>query len=101
MFSTITSPVFSKLVIVLDGDLRAHLPPGILLCEGLRELNRVRPFKLVFLFEGPDSGGNARHALASSIPSHTGIGDLDFLYSRPTVRVPRHRYSKWGLLDDD
>ena len=55
VFSTITSPVFSELVIVLGGDRMSYLPSEIALFETLRAMNEVRPFKLVFLFEVEDS----------------------------------------------
>jgi len=103
MFSTITSPVFSELVIVLGGDLKDHLPPGILLGEELRELNKIRPFKLVFLFGGHHWGiGDPRGTLASSVASETRTGGyLGFLGSPPTVRISQSRSNGWGLLDDD
>lgn len=99
VFSTITSPVFSKLVIVLEGGLVAYSDPRILLREGLRELNRVRPFKLTFMFEGYMY---PRPTLAGSVAFETRKGGrLDFLDSPLTVGTPRSRYScdVWGSLD--
>ena len=91
-FSTITSPVFSELVIILGYDPMPSLPPGILLGEGLRELNKIRPFEWVFLCVDPhwdirDPG----EVLASSTVFGTR-GSLSFLGSPPTVRISRPRY---------
>ena len=102
VFSTITSPVFSELVIVLLADVMSYQPTtGYFLCKGLRELNEVRPFKLAFSFEGHLWGGDIQGALAIRTASQTRTSDLDFLDSPPTVRIPRYRYEGWGLLDDD
>jgi len=49
VFSTITSPVFSELVIVLEHDEIADLHSDIRLFETLNRMNEVRPFALVFL----------------------------------------------------
>jgi len=54
VFSTITSPAFSDLVIVFGGDGMSYLPLKVTLSETLRAMNQVRPFKLVFLFEVKD-----------------------------------------------
>ena len=51
IFSTITSPIFSELVIV---GLVAHLRTEVKLFETLRTMSRVMPFKLVFLLVDPD-----------------------------------------------
>jgi len=49
VFSTITSPVFSELpVIVLTDDAITYLPEDATLFETLGKMNQVRPFNLVF-----------------------------------------------------
>ena len=102
VFSTITSPVFSELVIVLDTDSAFRIPLVIVLCEGLRELNEIRPFKLVFSFEGPHSSPEeARCVLARCLRSATARGLLDFLDSPPTIRIARPRRLGWDPVDLD
>ena len=101
-FSTITSPVFSELVITLDTNSALRIPLVIVLCEGLRELNQVRPFKLVFSFEGPySSPEEARHILTRCLRSATALGLLEFLNSPPTIRIARTRRHGWNSLDLD
>ena len=51
MYSTITSPVFSRLVIVLGGSGVSYPPSEVTLFEALRVMNEVGFFKLAFLFE--------------------------------------------------
>jgi hypothetical protein len=55
VFLTITSPVFSELVIVIGVDAVARLPSEVKLFKTLRTMNHVRVFKLVFLVVDPDS----------------------------------------------
>ena len=81
VFSTITSPVFSELVIVLGAQAVAYLPLGVMLFETLRTMNEARPFKLIFLFLG-----EAREELAGALDSVIARGLLDFLDSPPTIR---------------
>jgi len=88
VFSTITSPAFSELVIVVVDDLVGRVPLGIMLFETLRELNEVRPFKLVFLFMGPHPGlGEARRAFEKDLDSVIAGGHFDFFDSPPTIRI--------------
>ena len=88
MFSTITSPVFSELTVVLAGELAVYMPWKATLFEALRGLNEVRPFKLMFLYEGPYNGlGEARSILARSLDLVVAEGLLDFLGSPPTIRT--------------
>jgi hypothetical protein len=49
VFLTITSPVFSELIVVLSLGAVSHLPSDVALFETLRTMNEVRHFKLVFL----------------------------------------------------
>ena len=87
VFSTITSPVFSELVIVYTGIMVAYLPQEVALFETLRMMNVVRPFELVFLLEVSDSyQGKARLELEEALASATANGLLDFLYCPPTIR---------------
>lgn len=94
VFSTITSPAFSELVII-TGD---YLPQNVTLFETLRKMNQVKPFKLVFLSEVPD-GWYARRRLEEGLDLVTTKGFVDFLDSPPTVRTTRALYSEWDLLN--
>ena len=86
VFSTITSHVFSELVIVLEGD-STRLPKEVTLFEVLRAMNGIRPFKLVFLLELPDClQEEAGRKLVEALDSVTAKGFLDFLDSPPTIR---------------
>ena len=70
VFSTITSPVFSKLAILIRGDEAVRLLSDITLFETLHAMNEVRPFKLViFLTPHPPS-------LAEDFTMDGGIGLL-------------------------
>jgi len=87
VFSTITSPVFSELVIAHTGYAVASLPQEVTLFETLRKMNGVRPFKLVFLLEPSDLyQENVRQELAGVLDSVNANGFLDFLDSPPTIR---------------
>lgn len=95
MFSTITSCVFSELVVVLAGNAAAYLPQSAMLFQTLRNMNEERPFELVFSFEGPCfverwmgwEPAEARCELKKALDSVTANGFLDFLDSPPTVRI--------------
>ena len=91
VFSTITSPVFSELVVALTL-FETCLPWAPLFFEALRTMNEVRPFKLVFLLEVTDFL-EAQQELAEALDSATTRGLLDFLGSPPTIRraqlIPR------------
>jgi hypothetical protein len=89
VFSTITSPVFSELVILIGTriDAVAYLSTEAPFFEALRTMNEVRPFKLVFLLVGLDSfREEARRKLAGALDRMAVRGLLDFLDSPPTVR---------------
>ena len=97
LLSTITSPVFFEVVVVFAGDLVSHLPLKTTLFEGLRKLDEVRPFKLVFLFEGSYHGaGDARSVLERSLDPVIEEGLLDFLDSPPTIRIARSHRCEWN-----
>ena len=88
VFSTIASPVFSELVIVLVGNAPAYLPQEVALFETLGRMNKVRPFRLAFLFEGLYPGlGEAQSVLAKGLEYVTAKGLLDFLNSPPTIYI--------------
>ena len=87
VFSTITSPVFSELVIIIKADGVARLPSEVELFETLRTMNGVRPFKLAFLLVDPEFSRELARALESVIAR----GLLDFLGSPPTFRSKRTR----------
>ena len=94
--------MFSELVIVLESNSAFRIPLVFVLCEGLRELNAVKPFKLVFSFEGSyTSPGEARCGLARGLHLATARGLLDFLDSPPTIRIARSRHLGWDFLDLD
>ena len=93
VFSTITSPVFSEFIIVIGVDAVAHLPSEVKLFDTLRTMNRVRPFKLVFLLMGPDwSLGEARRKLEGALDSVAARGLLKFLDSPPIIRTAWNKF---------
>ena len=88
LFSTITSPLFSEVVIVLWGYEIPTLPSQVALFQTLRTMNEVRPFKLAFLAEVSGfylEGG--RQKLASALDSVIAEGLLDFLESPPNILI--------------
>jgi len=90
LFSTITSPVFSELIVVIAGVYCSRLPYDVSLFQTLRRMNETTPFKLVFLLEGlnPLRSGT-RQQLALTLQIATADGLLDFLDSPPTIRTAR------------
>ena len=110
VFSTITSPVFSELVIILVGDEIICLPREAMMFQTLRKMYEVRPFKLVFSFEGPPPvpregrsvPAGVRRKLEKTLESVATKGFLDFLDSPPTIRVAtRVRHDEWDFPDFD
>jgi hypothetical protein len=90
VFSTIASPVFSELVIVIGAGAVAHFPSKVKFFETLRTMRDVRPFKLVFLLVNPDLfQEEARQNLAGILDTVAMRGFLDFLNSPPTIRSVR------------
>jgi hypothetical protein len=101
VFSTITSPVFSELVIILGTNAITELPPEVKLFETLRTMSRARPFKLVFLLVAQDLfQGEAQRRLAGTLDSVAARGLLDFLASPTTIRIARIRDQGWGETVD-
>ena len=87
VFSTITSPLFSEVIIILEDSDISRLPPQMQFFEILRVMNRVRTFNLVFLLEVPDFFlGEARQKLIGALDLVAARGLLDFLKSPPTIR---------------
>ena len=97
-FSTITSPVFSELVIIYSGSTINYLPRQGTLFRMLRKMGEIRRFKLVFLFEAWDARG-ARRELEKLVDSISARGILDFLGSPPTFRTAGPRYYMWDSLE--
>lgn len=88
VFSTITSPLFSELVIVLWGYEIAYLPSDVTLFKTLRTINGVRPFELAFMIEGFDLyQEETRKELEGVLDSVTAEGLLDFLESPPNILI--------------
>ena len=87
VFSTITSPVFSELVILIGVNRATRLPSEVTLLETLHTMNEVRPFKLVFSLVDPGPfQGEAQQKLARALDSAITRGLFDFLNSPPTIR---------------
>jgi hypothetical protein len=87
VFSTITSPVFSELVIIIGAGAVVYLPSEFPLFETLRKMNTLKPFKLVFLLMDSDMFlKEGRQKLEGALDSVATKGLLDFLDSRPTIR---------------
>lgn len=96
VFSTITSSVFSELVVIFMGNAAAYLPQEVALFNALRRMHKVRPFKLMFLFEGPYPAlGEARCVMARGLEYVTAKGHLDFLDSSPTIHIAQSHYFGW------
>jgi len=95
VFSTITSPTFSELVIVIGPRQSSHVHRDVSMFEMLRAMNEVRPFKLVFSLEVSDlARPGARLDLARGLEFVTAKGLLNFLDSPPTIRIapPEHPF---------
>lgn len=91
VFSTITSPVFSELAIVLSGyNAITQLPQEVRLFETLHRMNEIRPFKLEFLLVVLDPAQvEPLRKFAAAIDLVAANGLLGFLDSPPTIRVKR------------
>jgi hypothetical protein len=83
IFSTITSPVFSELVILVE-DYTEDLPSNVTLFDTLRAMNGVKPFKLVFLLDPHDL--EEQWKLMGALDLVAARGLLNFLESPPTIR---------------
>jgi len=88
VFSTITSPVFSELVIVVKGNETSDIPSDLTLFETLRTMKEIKPFKLVFSFDAlsPITHGEKEHRrLVKVLDLVNAEGLLDFLDSPPVI----------------
>jgi len=98
VFSTITSPAFSELVIVLERDETIDLLSDVGLFETLRRMNEVRPFTLVFLVKAEElycRMTGVLEGLEDAILFATANGLLNFLDSRPVIRATGLRTPEW------
>ena len=88
VFSTIASPVFSELVVVLDGEETPDLSSDLTFFETLCKMNELRPFKLVFSFDFRSSVGEeaGQRVLVEALDRLNAEGLLDFLASPFTIR---------------
>ena len=94
--------MFSELVVVLVGDGVVYIGQEVMLFKALHKMYETRPFKLVFLLEGPYPGlGEARSVLARGLECVTAKGLLDFLSSPPAIRIARSHYYGWDSLAFD
>ena len=91
VFSTITSPVFSELIIVLGGyNAITRLPREVTLFETLRKMSEVKPFKLAFLLVVLDPANvEPLRKFAADLDLVAVNGLLSFLDSPHTIRVVR------------
>lgn len=88
IFSTIVSPVFSELALILGNESLTYLPSDIMIFETLRAMNEVKPFKLVFFLVVPIRLlGEARGKVTETLDSAAARGLLGFLDSPPTIRI--------------
>ena len=91
-FSTITSPVFSELVLILGDDEIAHLPSDVTLSKTLRTMSEVRPFRLVFLLAALDRLlHEVRQKLVEALDLVRAQGSLDFYADDPYSTAPKPR----------
>ena len=96
VFSTIRSPVFFELVVVLANGVR-FLGWEAGLFDTLRRMNEVRPFKLVFSLEASPPSQQETQQLEKVLEFVTSRL-LDFLDSPPSFRIPRSRFYDWDSL---
>ena len=91
-FSTITSPVFSELIIVLEGDTATFQPQKLVPFETLGKMNEIRPFKLVLLLDvlGPFREGTRRR-LERTLDLVTTRDFLKSFDSPPAIRWAQSR----------
>lgn len=87
-FMTITSTVFSELVVVLSIYDIVHLfLEAKCVFHTLRKMNEFRRFKLVLLLEIQDRPQGEGQVLEDALKVATADGIFDFLDSPPTIRV--------------
>ena len=89
VFSTITSSMFSELVIVVKDVETSDISSDVTFFGALRMMKEVRPFKLVFSFDSlfPSiHDEEERQRLAEGLDLVNAKGLLDFLDSPPIIR---------------
>ena len=86
VFSTITSPAFSELVIVLRSDRFLRLLLDLTSFEVLRMVHRIRPFKLVFLLYIYHLPHGDERVFERALETASAGGHFNFLDSPPAVR---------------
>lgn len=102
VFSTITSTVFSEIVVILKDENIAHLHQEVTMFETLRGMNKEKPFNLVFLLEVPDSRQwEAQDELEGVLDFVAARGHFDFLNSPPTIRSTRFRQVRWDMTSPE
>jgi hypothetical protein len=95
-FSTITSSRFSELVILVGATALTSIPPDRGLFDTLRSMNRVKPFRLIFLLLSPDLLlREARRNLEGVLNKVAARGLLDFLDSPPVIRSAQPPEPRW------
>ena len=99
LLSTITSPVFSDLVLAV-ASREARLPWAVPLFRGLRAMNEIRHFKLGFFLESTGYWEVERN-LVEVLDIATELGLVDPLDSPPAIGIARLRSGKWHFLDFD
>ena len=100
LLSTVTSPVFSDVVITLQDDIvRSHFLRYNLF-TAVRDMSKVKSFRLVFrLGKLPRDGEGDRERLKGLIEAEAAKGGLGPL-SQPPVIVPYTRVA-WSVGSDD
>jgi len=89
IFSTITSSVFSELVIAVRGYETSDISSDVTFFEALRTMKEIRPFKLVFSFDTLAQithGEKEQRRLAEVLDMVNAAGLLDFLDSPFIIR---------------
>ena len=87
VFSTITSPAFSELVIEISETGVTYLPQDTMLFETLCKMYEVRPFQLVFFYPRVWDFLERRRELEEALDLVAAKGSLDFFDSPPTIRM--------------
>ena len=98
-FSTITSPSFSELLIVLrEGEIK-NLSPDTAFFHALRIIHEIKGFRLVFLLHILHWPLGERVALGRALESAAAKGLFDSLDSPPIIRVEGVTHREWMPVD--
>ena len=95
VFSTITSPVFSELVILIRDDEAVRLLSEVTFFETLHAMNEIRPFKLMFLLIG-----GARRDSVGALDLAIAGGFFDFFDTPPIIPCGEFRNGWWDRSFD-